>query len=483
MSNFVKDVSILASGTIFAQILAILAAPIITRLYGPDIYGTMSLFVSITSIVSMISCLCYEYSIVLAENDKEAANMLMVSLSLVFLISLLTTPVIYVLRNVIPTWLNDQSLGPLLWIIPPAVLIGGVLIALSYWCTRKNEFRQLSAARVGNSLGTTSIQLGSGFAGHATAESLVVANVFGSLTAILFLCRKSWLSDRDTLRNDVRLRCMMEGLKRYRKFPIFHTWSILLNTVSWQLPIILLSAFFSPSVAGYYALGNAVVRAPMNLFSSSIAQVFYRKAIEANRQGNLSIIVEELFRRLVIWGLFPMLLLTIVGRDVFLIIFGDNWAEAGVYAQILAVWTFFWFVSGPLSSLFEALEKQEMGLIWNLCNFLTRLFSLLLGGWLHDSRTALLLFACSGIAVYGYLAAKMLSLTGVSIKKAGLIIQSHMMLFLPAGALLISLKHWNDNPLINLLVAALLLAAYFAFSAIHDKEIRAFIIGIARRTQ
>lgn len=110
MSNFVKDVSILASGTIFAQILAILAAPIITRLYGPDIYGTMSLFVSITSIVSMISCLCYEYSIVLAENDKEAANMLMVSLSLVFLISLLTTPVIYVLRNVIPTWLNDQSL-------------------------------------------------------------------------------------------------------------------------------------------------------------------------------------------------------------------------------------------------------------------------------------------------------------------------------------------------------------------------------------
>jgi O-antigen/teichoic acid export membrane protein len=481
MSAFAKDVSKLASGTIFAQVLTMATAPVLTRLYGPEEYGTMSLFISITALLTLISCLCYEYAIVLSQSEKEAANMLMVSLSSAFVINAISVPVLWLCHKSLPSILNNPDLGSYLGLIPLAVFLNAVFVALSYWITRRKSFGQISVARIGTSLVTVSTQLGAGFTGHATARSLITANILGASASALVLGGRIWLEDRKTIRDNFTWRDMLEGIQRYRKFPIFETWSILLNTGSWQLPTFMLSAFFSPSVVGYYAVGNAVVRLPMSFFGTSISQVFYKRAIEAERQGNLPILVEELFRRLVIWGLFPMLVLTIVGKDAFLVFFGEKWAEAGIYVQILAVWTFFWFISSPLSSLFEALEKQEIGLFWNVLNFLTRFSALLIGGWLHNSRLAIVLFAFSGICVYGYLTQKVLSMSGVPIQKAGLIVLSNLKSFLPAGALLITLKLMDAGPWLMISVAVLTLGAYGVHNARKDKQICALINSILDR--
>ena len=69
MKTFAKDVTKLASGTMFAQILTIVVSPIVTRLYSPEDYGTMALFVSIVAIVGLIACLSYEFAIVLPEKE------------------------------------------------------------------------------------------------------------------------------------------------------------------------------------------------------------------------------------------------------------------------------------------------------------------------------------------------------------------------------------------------------------------------------
>ncbi|MEN6313789.1 MAG: hypothetical protein ABFD25_06035, partial [Clostridiaceae bacterium] len=55
--SFAFDVLTLAGGTTFAQILTILAAPVLTRLYGPDDFGIWALYLSITSIISVIACM------------------------------------------------------------------------------------------------------------------------------------------------------------------------------------------------------------------------------------------------------------------------------------------------------------------------------------------------------------------------------------------------------------------------------------------
>jgi len=89
-SSFSGDVLKLVGGTAFAQVLSILASPIITRMYGPEAYGLSALFTSIAGIIATIACLRYELAVMLPEKDEDAANLLALSLILATLISAVT---------------------------------------------------------------------------------------------------------------------------------------------------------------------------------------------------------------------------------------------------------------------------------------------------------------------------------------------------------------------------------------------------------
>ena len=80
---------------------------------------------------------------------------------------------------------------------------------------------------------------------------------------------------------------------------------------------------------GYYAFGNRLIRLPMSLIGGSIAQVFFQRAAEAKNDGTLPALVERVFQILVALGMFPILMLTIIGADLFTVVFGERWAEAG----------------------------------------------------------------------------------------------------------------------------------------------------------
>src|SRR5512133_567535 len=77
--SFAFDVLTLTGGTTFAQILTILSVPVLTRLYQPENFGVWALYSSIASIISVIICLRYDYSIMLPESDEDAVNLLGVS--------------------------------------------------------------------------------------------------------------------------------------------------------------------------------------------------------------------------------------------------------------------------------------------------------------------------------------------------------------------------------------------------------------------
>src|SRR3569833_485685 len=80
-----RDVLTLAGGTTSAQAITILSAPLITRIFGPAELGTYALFVAVTSLIAIVSCLRYEYSIVLPEQDREGVHAFGASLSCVAL--------------------------------------------------------------------------------------------------------------------------------------------------------------------------------------------------------------------------------------------------------------------------------------------------------------------------------------------------------------------------------------------------------------
>jgi len=434
---------------------------------------------SITSSIGVIACLRYDLAIMLPERQEDAANLLTVSLFLALVVAMFSG-VLVVLREPITRLLKVPALSAYLWLVPVAVLANGGFLALNYWNSRSRRFGRLSATRVVKSTATTGYQLAAGFAGTAHAGGLIGGWILGLVTSTVLLGGQTWHTDHLTLGRSVTWPRMIAGLKRYRKFPLYSTWSALLNSISWQLPTFLLSAFFSPAVVGYYAVGTRLLRLPMSLIGAAIGQVFFQRAAQAKANGTLTTLVENAFRRLVMLAMFPLLVITIIGQDLFSVVLGGNWAEAGVYAQILSIWTFFWFMSSPLSTLYSVLEMQEAGLVLNVIILVTRFLSLWIGGIYGSARLALILFGASGVLVYGYIGLAIMKAAGVPWRTLFGILMHYFALFIPAAIILIPLKAVGIHSVALVAVSCLVLGVYFLYVVSKDPIMRNFIkrIGI-----
>lgn len=412
--TFASNVLTLVTGTTIAQIITILASPIITRLYGPEAFGLVAIFISITSIIGVISCLRYELAIMLPESNEEAANVFGLCIILVVFITLLSTLFLIILQQPLFLAIKAPQLASFLWLIPIAIFFSGIFLSLNYWNTRTKHFHRLSIARVVGTCSITGTQLGFGCAGLTSGGILIGANVLGSISSTSILGLQIMRDDLSLFRRTITPKRMTESLKRYRNFIKYDIWSALLNSLSWQVPILLLAYFFSASVVGYYSLGMMVIQLPMSLIGSAIGQVFYQRAAVAKSEGTLNPLVENVFKILVKIVLFPMILLLFIGKDIFIVIFGAQWAEAGIFIQILSMWAIVWFISSPMSMLVPIFEKQRWSLVYNFSNFLTRIISIIIGGLFGIVLVALTLFSISGIIVYGYLCLKMFEFSNVS---------------------------------------------------------------------
>jgi O-antigen/teichoic acid export membrane protein len=476
-NSFANDVIKLALGTTFAQGLTILAAPLLTRLYSPEAFGVFALMSSIISIIGVIACMRYELSIMLPDSDEKAVNLLIASLGFAVVVSLLTTIIMGFGRGILTQWLGIPELSFYFWLIPIAVIETGFFVSLSQWNIRTKRFGFLSITRFIRSITTTSAKLGSGYIGYTNGQAMFSSNIIGSVLSTLYLGWQVLRNDGKLIRYNTKWHDIIQGIKQYRKFPLYSTWAALLNSVSWQLPVFFLSSAFSSTIVGYYTLGDRVLRLPMLFIGAAIGDVFFQRASEAKFNGTLDKVVENTFRSLTILGVFPMLLITIIGRDLFVIAFGRDWAEAGVYAQIMSIWTLLCFISSPLSTLlFSVLEKQELSLFWNISNFVIKFLSLWIGGSLLKSpRLTLIFLASSGTIIYGYLVVKSFTCSDINPLKIVKIFFSSFILFIPTGIILLILKLLDAGSWIIVGTSFILLVCYMGFVFKRNPQIQTLI--------
>jgi O-antigen/teichoic acid export membrane protein len=244
---------------------------------------------------------------------------------------------------------------------------------------------------------------------------LIASWIAGTFVSTAVLSIQAMRASASLFFQSIRLRKITANLFRYRKFPLIDTWGIIINNLSWQLPTLMLSSYFSQSIVGYYSLANRVLMLPMTIVGNAIAQVFYQRASETySGKGSLANLTDIVFRRLSAISLYPALLLSVLGYDLFKLVFGAEWAEAGIYVQILGPWLFFLFISSPLSTLFSIMERQELAFLIHLLILVSRIISLIMGGSTGNIYLAIALWSGTGILVYGGMAIWILRLASVA---------------------------------------------------------------------
>ncbi|MBP8001436.1 MAG: oligosaccharide flippase family protein [Chloroflexi bacterium] len=480
---FLRDVVKLLTGTTAAQIITILTAPLISRLFDPRAFGTLAIFVSLISIVGVIVCLRYEQAILLPERDEEAVNIFALSLFITLVISSIGLVIVFSGRKWLPALLNAPELTPFLWLIPLSLLIQGIVYSFTNWHSRQKRFGHLSAARVSASFTTSAMPITLSFLHLNSASVLITSWASGLLVTVSLLIQQVWTKDRLFLRQHISWSGMKQGLVRYRKFPLVDVWGAFLNNLSWQLPSLMLSAYFSGEIVGFYSLSNRMILLPMTLVGGAVSQVFFQRTAELRYDPEqLRITVEMVFRRLVALGLMPIIVLILNGQTLFRLIFGSQWAEAGVYAEILGAWLFFLFISSPMSTLFFVMEKQEQAFVLHLLILCSRLAALIIGGRTQNIYLTLGLWSGSGVFIYGGLTLWLLWVAGSSWRFAAAVMLRYGFYALPLTILLfLSSRYLTHQIFLNLALLLILTGVYYLLVLHQEPALRQLMMNWLRQ--
>ncbi len=430
-SGLLGPIMTLVSGTAAAQAISYLARPALTRLFSPEAFGLFGLFLALIAVFGPLATAKYEDAIPVPPGDREAAATALLALLITTVITVLAMLLVPA-RGAIAELFGRPDLAPIIAVVPLGVAAAAWSRTGELWLTRIHLFRPIAAARAAQSGVAVPIQIVAGLAGTG-ALGLAGGYVAGRVVGMLSIC---WAVLQDgRLRREaasISRNALRQVLGRYRKFPLFSAPSGFLNLLSMQLPAFLLVALFDPAAAGFYAVAFATLAVPMQLVGASVGQVFFALAAEAHREGALPSLSGGIFRRLSAIGLFPMAAIMVAGPAAFALVFGAEWREAGVYAQMIAPWMFFVLVSAPLSNLFDVLERQDREMYFNILLLAARALALAAGALLQDARVAVLLFALVSAAFWVFHTGWMLRWSGVRISEASSSTGRHLLLSAPS---------------------------------------------------
>ena len=264
---------------------------------------------------------------------------------------------------------------------------------------RRKQFGGVSGARIAGKTSQATLAIGSGTLGYGSGGALIASSLLeaGVQSALFTL---------STARNAAHLftRLSFSGLKtiavRYIRFPLYTSWSGLLNTISLTAPAVLVAVFFGMEAGGYYSRALALIQVPMFFLGDSIRDVFFQWAGARKAAGeDISAFLDGIVRRLIGIILLPVLMVLLIGPEIFVVVAGEEWFNAGVYSRILTPWMFFGFISMPLGILLYIHERQSVILIYNIFLIIARCVTLVLGGNLHlGIENTLLCFSLASAA-------------------------------------------------------------------------------------
>ncbi|WP_158542582.1 oligosaccharide flippase family protein [Lujinxingia litoralis] len=378
-SAFFKNIALLASGTLLAQIITISTTPVLSRLFLPAAFGVLGMLNSVVNILAGVSALRYNMAMVLPDDDDDAANLLSLSLGLISTLTLLIALVVLVGRQPLATQLGQPDAANWLWWLPPMVLITGLFQTLSFWCTRKKAFKRTSISQVAGSAVSASSKISAGVAAVGTL-GLVAGQVLGSLIGTLVLLTQVLREDLTTLRRAFSLSRIKALARTFADFPRYNAPATLIHGLTNGLPVILFGLVFDATAAGLYSVAYLICRMPVQLLASAVYNVFFQRASERlNAKSPLFAEHKQTTFLLAAVGILPAIIAAWLAPWVFTLGLGEEWTGAGVYARYLLIFLYFELMAIPSSALIPVLNRQRWFLGWQSVSLVFSISGIALG--------------------------------------------------------------------------------------------------------
>lgn len=367
-NSFTRNVATLLTGNSIAQLIPIIITPILARLYSPDDFGALGLFVAISGVLAILATARYESAVMVVPEDNDAINLALLGLFLASCFSLILFAFGIIFNLLIATFLGDEKLGFWITFIPLIVWLTGLFNILTNLNLRKNYYKDLAKASIYKSCFGTFPQIGLGVL-KAGFSGLVIGNIISNLAVNLKLFHK--IKQSFSFSGISFKRSFLLG-KKHIDFPLHSAPPSLLDAAAAQLPLIFIPKLFGLAIAGQFFLAQRMIDLPGALLAKPISQVFFQTMIQKNQNGETTFpFLFKTIKRLVLI-IFPITIVSYsISPYLFRFIFGEQWVQAGQIAQYLSLAIFIRFIVSPLSPVFSITGFLKRGAIWKYSYFVT----------------------------------------------------------------------------------------------------------------
>ncbi|SMD44064.1 Membrane protein involved in the export of O-antigen and teichoic acid [Aquiflexum balticum DSM 16537] len=398
-NDYLKNILTIAGGVFATQFLTVLLSPVLTRIYSPETFGIITIFLSVVNVLSVIVTFRYENVLVISSKDEDIKSLIgylvffiLISLSFLGLFITLTplTFFSFLFKKEYLTWI---------YLVPLLVGLNAFFYVFRNWLNRKKLYRKIALGGIFKSLILNSILVFGGI-WSPKPEVFLFANILAQLTETFYLFYKTHQLEGGLFKGFD----LSEGwiiVKENINFPKYSLPADIINVYTSQNPIVLLTAFYGLTPVGYFSVTQRVLGFPLKLVASSTLEVFKQKASEEfNSIGDCRGTFVRTFKYLSFIAIIPTVLIAIFSPILFEWIFGAEWEQAGYYARYLSIMFFFQFSVSPLGYTLLIAGKQKLNLIWQTVLLLVTSAAIVVGYFNESADQSVLLYSMAYSIMY-----------------------------------------------------------------------------------
>jgi len=355
-TKFLSSLVILMSGTVISQLIALLFAPLLTRLYTPGQMGELGFYMRLTGFISAVATLRYEAALPLPKQDEHSYLLYRLAYRISFVVLAVSALVLIFVLN--------AGIGvPFSWWFFLLTLIGSACIVIinigTNWSVRLGQYGMISRQKIINSSLSNLLKWIFAFFNMQTL-GLILATFLGYFASSLeFLFDFKKIHQR--FKHSISKKKTTALMREHKDFPIVSLPHVFVDNAREMLIATFIFGFYSDVIYGSYNHSYTMLRLPLTLIGVSLGQIFYNRASELyNQQKAIVPLIRKMLLGLTLLSLIPFGILYFYGTEIFSFVFGANWQIAGSYSETMSVWLMVNFILTPIAALPMILKKQNV---------------------------------------------------------------------------------------------------------------------------
>lgn len=357
--------SFVALSGVIAQTIPFFATPLFTRLYDPSAFALYTIVASLVGCIGAAAPMKFDAAISISRSSEEATALWQISTIVTVLILLL----LFFIGRCAPGWLAHIDISPTggTWLL--VLVASGFAAAFQYntgWLLHAHSYFAISLVRLSRGCCFVAFAL-LFFEANLGGRGLL----FGYLAAVFVGSVASFIATLSAGLSPLKLSQIKQVFFRYFDFPSKAAIPSLMDLAALAAPVLAISKFYSLGDAAMYGLFRQAITAPLSLISAAFGQVLMRQLAEliASKQRIYRLVLNT-FITLAGISCIVALVVLLKGPEMFRVVYGGRWNDAGNIATILIVPAVFQFVASALSGTLVALRRLTSLACWQVAYFL-----------------------------------------------------------------------------------------------------------------